>query len=99
MSPRPDLAQRLRHGEINVIPPRMIPSGEARESIQALIYTETDPLQLLGQRFGRSDAIIKQELIKLSCMKPMQNGMSDISSYINKVNYCVTSIRNLKNLS
>ncbi|GBP78279.1 hypothetical protein EVAR_57125_1 [Eumeta japonica] len=62
-------------------------SGEARETCQALIYTETDTLrtmQALVRRFGRPDAIIKQELYKLRRMALINDGMSDISSFANK---------------
>ncbi|GBP94750.1 hypothetical protein EVAR_61518_1 [Eumeta japonica] len=62
--------------------------GEARETCEALIYTETDPLQImrvLERRFGRPDAIIKQELNKLRRMTPMNGGMGNISSFANKI--------------
>ncbi|GBP66259.1 hypothetical protein EVAR_41054_1 [Eumeta japonica] len=61
--------------------------GEARETCEALIYTETDPLQImrvLERRFERPDAIIKQELNKLRRMMPMNGGMGNISSFANK---------------
>ncbi|GBP19152.1 hypothetical protein EVAR_83465_1 [Eumeta japonica] len=63
-----------------------------RVKLVALIYTETDPLQImrvLERRFGRPDAIIKQELNKLRRMTPMNGGMGNISSFANKVNNCV----------
>ncbi|GBP83503.1 hypothetical protein EVAR_86667_1 [Eumeta japonica] len=72
----------------NVARIRKALSGEARETCEALIYTETDPLQImrvLERRFGRPDAIIKQELNKLRRMMPMNGGMGNISSFANKV--------------
>ncbi|GBP53673.1 hypothetical protein EVAR_36042_1 [Eumeta japonica] len=71
----------------NVARIRKALSGEARETCEALIYTETDPLQImrvLERRFGRPDAIIKQELNKLRRMTPMNGGMGNISSFANK---------------
>ncbi|GBP43714.1 hypothetical protein EVAR_29695_1 [Eumeta japonica] len=76
-------------------------SGEARETCEALIYTKTDPLQImrvLEHRFGRPDAIIKQELYKLRRMTPMNNEIRNISSFANKVNNCVPAIRTLNKL-
>ncbi|GBP42336.1 hypothetical protein EVAR_29592_1 [Eumeta japonica] len=87
----------------NVARIRKALSGEARETCEALIYTETDPLQImrvLERRFGRPDAIIKQELNKLRrMMTPMNGGMGNISSFANKVNNCVAAIRTLNKLS
>ncbi|GBP10056.1 hypothetical protein EVAR_77494_1 [Eumeta japonica] len=86
----------------NVARIRKALSGEARETCEALIYTETDPLQImrvLERRFGRPDAIIKQELNKLRRMTPMNGGMGNISSFANKVNNCVAAIRTLNKLS
>ncbi|GBP93718.1 hypothetical protein EVAR_62371_1 [Eumeta japonica] len=85
----------------NVARIRKALSGEA-ETCEALIYTETDPLQImrvLERRFGRPDAIIKQELNKLRRMTPMNGGMGNISSFANKVNNCVAAIRTLNKLS
>ncbi|GBP14764.1 hypothetical protein EVAR_74669_1 [Eumeta japonica] len=82
--------------------PVSVEIGEARETCEALIYTETDPLQImrvLERRFGRPDAIIKQELNKLRRMTPMNGGMGNISSFANKVNNCVAAIRTLNKLS
>ncbi|GBP73366.1 hypothetical protein EVAR_60600_1 [Eumeta japonica] len=86
----------------NVARIRKALSGEARETCEALIYTETDPLQImrvLERRFERPDAIIKQELNKLRRMTPMNGGMGNISSFANKVNNCVAAIRTLNKLS
>ncbi|GBP87193.1 hypothetical protein EVAR_64643_1 [Eumeta japonica] len=56
-------------------------------------------MQVLERSFGRPDAIIKQELHKLRGMAPMRDGISDISSFANKINNCVATIRSLNKLS
>ncbi|GBP95025.1 hypothetical protein EVAR_91832_1 [Eumeta japonica] len=96
------MTRRLFSNVQNVARIRKALSGEARETCEALIYTETDPLQImrvLERRFGRPDAIIKQELNKLRRMMPMNGGMGNISSFANKVNNCVAAIRTLNKLS
>ncbi|GBP93440.1 hypothetical protein EVAR_89790_1 [Eumeta japonica] len=42
-------------------------------------------MRVLERRFGRPDAIIKQELNKLRRMTPMNGGMGNISSFANKI--------------
>ncbi|GBP93723.1 hypothetical protein EVAR_84674_1 [Eumeta japonica] len=82
--------------------PSFCGNWRSAETCEALIYTETDPLQImrvLERRFGRPDAIIKQELNKLRRMTPMNGGMGNISSFANKVNNCVAAIRTLNKLS
>ncbi|GBP43248.1 hypothetical protein EVAR_39306_1 [Eumeta japonica] len=56
-------------------------------------------MRVLERRFGRPDAIIKQELYKLRRMIPMNDGMSNISSFANKVNDYIAAMCTLNKLS
>ena len=73
--------------------------GEAREAVASLLYTATDPedvMKTLEQRFGRPELIVQQILGDIRRLPQPSAAPTDLNAFATKVQNAVCAITNVK---